>query len=147
MIYDNIEFLTPLQNTILQLKLSYQNFWLTGDRFFQETNVDSDWEFIAKSTPEVEAYLFYLGFKENKDAETYFDYMTSDIFTKSFCSCENSSEKPKKINIQLVNDPVLKCRVRDIIKQRYLDEYLSSSTADRIKIWNTVCSAVTTVGV
>lgn len=152
MLNDNVNFLSPLQQTLAGLQNSKFGFWLTGSRFFGNAHELSDWDFITGYNQEVEAHLKELGFVLNEGVQDYLDKMTTKVLTKHFCSCEfhardwheevRHTDECLKIDIQLAHDLDLKLTVRNILKENFSHVSLPSDKCQRSKLWDMVYNLV-----
>ena len=155
MLHDTNTFLSPLQQALLDLENSKFEFNLTGSRFFGGASQDSDWDFIACYSQEIEDFLSGLGYKLNEAVQDYLDPMTTKVFSKHFCYCEEQArdyghrhfehhEDCQKIDIQLCHDHGTKIRVRDFLKESFSGHCLPGDKYQRSRLWSMVYKLATT---
>ncbi len=103
------------------------SFFCTGSRWFMCERPDSDWDFMVQDTPAVRDYLTSIGFKSHWEG-TENEYKR-DTFTNDCWALDD-------IQIQLVNDVHLKCRVRDLIFEFNWAFHKDADGFNRSKLWS-----------
>lgn len=149
MLHDTNAFLSPLQQALLDLQNSKFEFSLTGSRFFGGAGPDSDWDFIVCHSQEIEDFLSGFGYRLNVEVQDYLDPMTTKVFTKHFCYCEEQARhyghrnfehthECLKIDIQLCHDFGIKIKIRDILKESFSGHCLPGDKYQRSRLWSMV---------
>lgn len=155
MLRNTDNFLSPVQQYLLEMQCSKFEFCLTGSRFFGGHGPNSDWDFITCYSQEIEDYLFGLGYRLNEGVQDYLDPMTTKVFTKHFCFCEEQhrdfgyhpvEHTPEclKIDIQLCHDFETKIKIRDILKESFSGHALPGDKYQRSRLWSMIYKLVQT---
>lgn len=118
-----------VSSILFKLQNSDLDFYLTGSRFFNTNNKNSDYDFFVEDTPGVRQFLKSLGF-EKLNNSTYLDNNT--IIVYRYMSRKNH------IDIQIVVDAVKKQSVQNIMK--YNDFILTGDKTYAKTVWNTLMS-------
>lgn len=128
---NNIDF-SDINTMLFELQNSDLDFYLTGSRFFNTHNNNSDYDFFVEDTPGVRQFLKSLGFSKLNNS-AYLDDNTVVVYRYM----------PKSgyyitIDIQIVVDAVKKQSVQNIMK--YNDFILTGDKTYAKTVWNTLMS-------
>lgn len=154
MLHNTRDFLSAIDQQLVELERSVFDFHLTGIRFFGGWTHESDWDFITADDDAVVKFLEDSRFKLNEEVQDYLDPMTTKVYTKYFCDCEywhheNHERGPVrhienclKIDIQVCSDKDTKLKIRDILKEGFMTTTLPGDKIQRNKLWTMVYKLV-----
>lgn len=117
----------PITQMIRQLEDSPFDFYLTGSRFFQNPNHDSDWDFFVQDSKEVHQWLLKRGFRTLSHAYVYRDKQTLHVFRFRHYPL---------IDVQCVHDVRIKRIAQEIIRVHPESVHKSVGVIERTQVWN-----------
>lgn len=129
---NNIDF-SDINTMLFELQNSDLDFYLTGSRFFNTNNKNSDYDFFVEDSPRVRQLLKNLGF-ERLNNSAYLDNNT--IIVYRYISKNRDIWCPGHIDVQIVIDAVKKQCVQNIIK--YNNFIMTSDKTYAKTVWNTL---------
>ena len=131
---NNIDF-SDINTMLFELQNSDLDFYLTGSRFFNTKNKNSDYDFFVEDSPRVRQLLKNLGF-ERLNNSAYLDDNTVVVYR--YISKNRDIWCPGHIDVQIVIDAVKKQCVQNIIK--YNNFIMTSDKTYAKTVWNTLMS-------
>ena len=137
----NLPTLKSTTAVLLKMEESPFNFHLTGSRFFGDHNVDSDYDFFTKDTPEVRIFLESLGLEAQHISQYSEDQLLTAVYHLELeddrCQILPGFEG---IDVQLVEELDDKIFCQETLKEFY-PHGLPGKKTGHSDLWNLVLAS------